>query len=126
MNEIEQAENNRLKVENSYLLSRLIETETILNQNLERLTVVLERLCKVALPAQLPRLLTPEQAADILAVTPEAVYKWISEGKIPVRRAGSKPRFELSELMNWTIPTGNGKRAGTGNNMADVVPLRRS
>jgi len=125
MTEVEQAENDRLKVENTYLFSRLVEMETKLNSSLDRLGSAVERLSKLVVPAQLPRLLTPEQAADVLGVTPEAVYKWISERKIPFRRAGRKPRFALDELMAWTVPTTDDKRSGDKRN-ADVLALRRS
>jgi len=125
MTEVEQAENDRLKVENTYLFSRLVEMETKLNSSLDRLGSAVERLSKLVVPAQLPRLLTPEQAADVLGVTPEAVYKWISDRKIPFRRAGSKPRFVLDELMAWTVPTADDKRLGD-KRKADVLALRRS
>jgi len=126
MNELEQAEHDRLKAENSYLLARLCELEAKLNDNLEALASALAHLSKIIVPANLPRLLTPEQAAGILQVTPDAVYKWISEKRIPFRRAGSKPRLDLAELMAWTVPAGDGKRAGADKKRADVVALRRS
>jgi excisionase family DNA binding protein len=126
MNEIEQAERDRLKAENSYLLARLCELEARLNANLENLAVALSQLSKLVVPAGRPQLLTPEQAAEILQVTPEAIYKWISEKRIPFRRAGSKPRILLEELMAWTVPGPDGRRSASDKRRGNVVGLRRS
>jgi len=45
-----------------------------------------------------------EEAADLLRVKPKTVSTWISQGRIPVRYAGGRPIFLLSELINWTLP----------------------
>ena len=111
MNDLEQAECDRLKAENSYLLSRLVEMEARLNVSIDRLGVAVEHLSKVVKPTHLPRLLTPEQAAEILQVTPGAVYKWISQKRIPFRRVGSRPRLLLEELLDWTVPMADRERA---------------
>jgi len=45
-----------------------------------------------------------KEAADFLRVQPKTISTWISQGKIPVRYAGGRPLFLLSELINWTLP----------------------
>jgi len=45
-----------------------------------------------------------EEAASLLRVKPKTISTWISQGKIPVRYAGGRPRFLLAELLNWTLP----------------------
>jgi len=45
-----------------------------------------------------------EEAAELLRVKPKTISTWISQGKIPVRYAGGRPIFLLSELLNWTLP----------------------
>jgi excisionase family DNA binding protein len=125
MTEPERAETDRLRAESSYLLSRLVEMETRLNVNLDKLTATLDSFSKLVVPANLPRLLTPEQVAELLVVKPGAVYKWVSEGKIPFRRAGTKPRFVLDEILAWTVPDQPSKRPASGKKRGHVVGLRR-
>lgn len=48
--------------------------------------------------------LEADEAAELLRVKPKTISTWISQGKIPVRYAGGKPVFLLSELLNWTLP----------------------
>lgn len=45
-----------------------------------------------------------EEAAELLRVRPKTISTWISQGKIPVRYAGGRPIFLLSELLDWTLP----------------------
>ena len=45
-----------------------------------------------------------EEATELLRVKPKTVSTWISQGKIPVRYAGGRPIFLLSELSSWTLP----------------------
>lgn len=45
-----------------------------------------------------------DEAAGLLRVKPKTISTWISQGRIPVRYAGGRPVFLLSELMNWTLP----------------------
>lgn len=125
MYEVEQAEHDRLQAENSYLLTRLCELEAKLNATLEGLASAIGRLSKVVAPANLPRLLTPEQVAELLAVKPGAVYKWVSDGSIPYRRAGSKPRFLLDEILAWTVPDQAGRRSAGDRKRRNVIGLRR-
>jgi len=124
MTEIEQAERDRLKAENSYLLARLCELEAKLNSNLATLAQVLAQLTKMVAPVRVPKLLTPEEVATILSVTPAAVYRWISDGSIPHRRAGRLPRFVLDDVLRWTET--DAKQLGRDKKRGRVLPLRRS
>ena len=45
-----------------------------------------------------------DEAAELLRVKPKTVSTWISQGRIPVRYAGGRPLFLLSELISWTLP----------------------
>jgi hypothetical protein len=45
-----------------------------------------------------------EETAELLRVKPATVSTWISKGIIPVRYAGGRPVFLLSEIMTWTLP----------------------
>ena len=45
-----------------------------------------------------------EETAELLRVKPTTVSTWNSKGLIPVRYAGGRPVFLLSELLNWTLP----------------------
>jgi excisionase family DNA binding protein len=49
-------------------------------------------------------LLEVSEAAELLRVKPKTVYTWVSQNKIPMRYAGGKPVFLLSELLHWTLP----------------------
>jgi len=71
------------------------EVANILSRRLE--TKDLVRLLQIVF-------LDVEEAADLLRVKPSTVSTWISKGLIPVRYAGGRPVFLLSELLNWTLP----------------------
>src|SRR5438067_465585 len=64
---------DRLKAENSYLLTRMIETEARLNGTLENLTQALSQLSKAVMPVKQPKFLTVEEAAGLLNVKPSAI-----------------------------------------------------
>jgi PTS system nitrogen regulatory IIA component len=53
-------------------------------------------------------ILTVREAAKLLATTERAVYRWISEGSIPVHKIHDQHRFNRSELLEWA--TANGVR----------------
>ena len=71
------------------------EVATILSQRITAKDVL--RLCQIVF-------LDIEEAARLLRVKPKTISTWISQGKIPVRYAGGRPIFLLSELLNWTLP----------------------
>ncbi|MBI3653546.1 MAG: helix-turn-helix domain-containing protein [Acidobacteria bacterium] len=45
-----------------------------------------------------------EETAILLRVKPKTISTWISQDRIPVRYAGGRPIFLLSELLRWTLP----------------------
>ncbi|MGH9822441.1 MAG: helix-turn-helix domain-containing protein [Blastocatellia bacterium] len=45
-----------------------------------------------------------DETAALLRVKPKTISTWISQGRIPVRYAGTKPVFLLAEVLNWTLP----------------------
>jgi excisionase family DNA binding protein len=55
------------------------------------------RLCQIVF-------LDVEETAELLRVKSKTISTWISQGKIPVRYAGGRPLFLLSELLQWTLP----------------------
>ena len=71
------------------------EVASILSQRITAKDVL--RLCQIVF-------LDIEEAAKLLRVKPKTISTWISQGKIPVRYAGGRPIFLLSELLNWTLP----------------------
>jgi excisionase family DNA binding protein len=44
-------------------------------------------------------LVTVEQAAQIIAVTPAAVRKWLTQRRLPKVKVGSLTRLRLSDVM---------------------------
>lgn len=71
------------------------EVAAILAQRISVKEIV--RLCQVVF-------LDVEEAAILLRVKPKTISTWISQDKIPVRYAGGRPLFLLSELLHWTLP----------------------
>jgi excisionase family DNA binding protein len=47
---------------------------------------------------------TPEVAA-LLRVKPGTVEQWVSDNKIPYRKARGHTIFMLAEVISWTLPT---------------------
>ena len=52
------------------------------------------------------KLLTPKEIAELLRVTPSAVYKWVAQGDIPYikiqqRKRKALIRFRPSALQKW-------------------------
>jgi excisionase family DNA binding protein len=125
MHDSETAERERLLAENNYLLARLAETQGKLNSTIASLSLTLQQINKAIVPPKPQRLLSVEEAADILQVTPAAIYKWVSERAIPFRKAGSQTRFVVEELMEWTKPPGHSSKRNDTRG-GNVVPYRRS
>jgi excisionase family DNA binding protein len=119
MNELEAAEKDRIKAENTYLLARVVEMESRLDCTLDRLTATLEQLLKSVTPTTLPKMLTVEQVAQLYQVAERTVNGWVQERRIPFHRAGGAIRFRLDELLEWS-----NSRDDTGS--ATVVRLPRS
>ena len=47
-----------------------------------------------------PKLLTVQEVAEILRVTPNTVYRWIKRGRLPVVRIGYLVRLPASAIEN--------------------------
>jgi excisionase family DNA binding protein len=52
-------------------------------------------------PADLPDVLTPAQAAQLLQVDEDAVLALAEEGRLPGRRIGDEWRFARAALVEW-------------------------
>lgn len=53
-------------------------------------------------PPMLPRLLTVDEVAQWLRVSPRSIYDWVSQGIIPHRKAGRRTLFLSNEILEWT------------------------
>lgn len=60
---------------------------------------------------QSERLLTVKEAATFLAVKKRTIYAWVSERRIPFRRAGRLLRFDRVELDAWASAQAENKSA---------------
>jgi excisionase family DNA binding protein len=58
------------------------------------------------------RFLTVEEAASLLRVEIGTVRNWVSQNKIPYRKAGANILFLLEEILVWTLPPGRRKATG--------------
>lgn len=59
---------------------------------------------KAGLPSANLKFLTVEEAAELVRVEPETIRNWVSQNRMPFRKAGSKTLFLLEELLDWTVP----------------------
>lgn len=57
------------------------------------------------------RFLTVEETAELLRVEIGTLRNWISQNKIPYRKAGANVLFLLEELLEWTMPASRKPRA---------------
>lgn len=46
-------------------------------------------------------ILTLEEVANYLRLTPQTIYKWVQEGRIPAVKLGKEWRFRKSILDRW-------------------------
>jgi excisionase family DNA binding protein len=51
-----------------------------------------------------PQFLNVKEVADMLRTKPRTIYDWVSQGRIPYRKAGDRTIFLLDEILNWTKP----------------------
>ncbi|HJZ67148.1 MAG TPA: helix-turn-helix domain-containing protein [Blastocatellia bacterium] len=58
------------------------------------------------LPKTEIKFLVVEETAELLRVEPDTIRNWVSQNKIPFRKAGAKTLFLLEELLDWTVPAG--------------------
>ena len=71
-------------------------------------------------PAMEP-FLTPEQAAEILGVSVDWVYRKASGGEIPSYKLGGKRRLRASDLEEWAA----GQRSGRMGTVTSIKERRR-
>lgn len=62
-------------------------------------------------PRDLPPVLTTEQAAALLGLSPYTVREFAREGKIPGRKVGQTWRFSRDGLIRW-LETPNAHKPG--------------
>lgn len=53
-------------------------------------------------PAAVSPLLTVPEVAQFLRVKERLIYTWVSQGKIPYRKAGRFTLFDRDEIDAWT------------------------
>ena len=51
--------------------------------------------------------LETDEAASLLRVEPKTIRAWVSQEKIPYRKANGRVIFMLAELLAWTLPEGD-------------------
>ncbi len=51
------------------------------------------------------RFMSVQEAARFLGVSPKSLYAWVSQRRIPYRKAGRRLLFLESELVEWTCPS---------------------
>lgn len=51
-----------------------------------------------------PQFLNVKEVADMLRTKPRTIYDWVSQGRIPYRKAGDRTIFLLDEILDWTKP----------------------
>ena len=52
------------------------------------------------------RFLDVRAAAALLGISPKTLYNWVSQRRIPYRKAGRRLLFLEVELVEWTQPRG--------------------
>jgi excisionase family DNA binding protein len=50
----------------------------------------------------LPTFLTVDEVAEMLRVKPRTIYDWVSQRRVPFRKAGDRTVFLLEEILEWT------------------------
>jgi excisionase family DNA binding protein len=56
------------------------------------------------LPDPLPKFLEVKEVAILLRISKRTVYDWVSQRKIPFRKAGDRTLFDRDEILDWTKP----------------------
>jgi len=70
------------------------------------------------LPDELREVMTVDQAAQYLGVSPDTLYKYLSEGKVPAFKLGNRWRLKKTTLDRWMerqSQTRDGKTARRAN-----------
>ena len=72
------------------------------------------------LPDELREVMTVDQAAQYLGVSPDTLYKYLSEGRLPAFKLGNRWRLKKTTLDRWmerqsqTREPRSSKRAASG------------
>ena len=53
------------------------------------------------LPDELREVMTVDQAAQYLGVSPDTLYKYLSEGRVPAFKLGNRWRLKKTTLDRW-------------------------
>jgi excisionase family DNA binding protein len=61
----------------------------------------------------MPKFLTVDEAATLLKVKRQTIYKWICEKRIPSFAVGGRTLFDEAELVDW-VRSGRRKTIGSG------------
>jgi len=80
-------------------------TEPDARVHAECLEKELSKKLKTGLPHGNIKFLTVDEAAELLRAEPETIRNWVSQERIPYRKAGGKVLFLLEEILEWTVPT---------------------
>ena len=59
---------------------------------------------EIQLPQPLPKFLKVPEVAILLRVSKRTIYDWVSQRKIPFRKAGDRTIFDRDEILEWTRP----------------------
>lgn len=59
---------------------------------------------QAGLPQGNIKFLTVDEVAELLRAEPETIRNWVSQERIPYRKAGGKVLFLLEEILEWTLP----------------------
>ncbi len=51
-----------------------------------------------------PQFLDVKEVAEMLRAKPRTIYDWVSQGRIPYRKARDRTIFFLDEILNWIKP----------------------
>jgi len=72
------------------------------------------------------KLMSVQEAASFLRVSPKTLYAWVSQSRIPYRKAGRRVLFLQSELLAWTQLLGVGRQQHTtGGKLPESATLRK-
>ena len=64
----------------------------------------LSKKLSAGMPGSEIRFLTYEETAELLRVEVGTLRNWVSQEKIPFRKAGGNILFLLEEILAWTVP----------------------
>jgi excisionase family DNA binding protein len=70
---------------------------------------------------ELPDVLTLEQAAKMLQVSPRTIQRMVAGGRMPGRQVGSQWRFHRDQLLDWVRGS---EEAGSGEEMQGSAEMR--